>query len=88
MKSIFNYSNIKKIAVMLTIFIITYFLYNMLHCNGNIQEGLTSQGTSTLAYVLMGVFLGIPIVYVLLTPILDYYNDKKIYPKPPSSNTN
>jgi len=82
MKSIFKYSNIKKIAVMLTIFIITYFLYNMLHCNGNIQEGLSSQGTSTLAYVLMGVFLGIPIIYVLLTPILDYYNDKKIYPKP------
>jgi hypothetical protein len=54
----------------------------MLHCNGNIQEGLSSQGTSTMAYVLMGVFLGIPIIYVLLTPILDYYNDKKIYPKP------
>jgi small neutral amino acid transporter SnatA (MarC family) len=82
MKSIFKYSNIKKIAVMLTIFIIAYFLYNSLNCNGNIQEGLSSQGTSIVVYVLMGVFLGIPIVYVLLTPILDYYNDKKNYPKP------
>ena len=81
MKSIFRYSNIKKISVILTIFIIAYFLYSVLSCNGNIQEGLSSQGTSTMAYLLIAIFLGIPILYVLITPIFDYYNDTSIYPK-------
>ena len=82
MKSIFRYSNIKKISVILTIFIIAYFLYSVLNCNGNIQEGLSSQGTSTMAYLLIAIFLGIPILYVLITPIFDYFNDKSIYLNP------
>lgn len=82
MKGFFKYSNIKKISVVLTIFIIVYFLYNILSFNGKIQEGLSSQGTSTTAYVLIAIFLGIPILYVLVTPVLDYYNDTSIYPKP------
>jgi hypothetical protein len=81
MKGFFKHSNIKKISVVLTFFIIVYFLYNILSFNGKIQEGLSSQGTSTTAYVLIAIFLGIPILYVLVTPVLDYYNDTSIYPK-------